>query len=78
MPLPNNFSPSDDGLDSEGGTRSTTPNTQSDATPTPEEKVINRNLIDTSDYVPMSPCIKITHKSEELNTSQEGVYMVMR
>ncbi|XP_051156622.1 uncharacterized protein LOC127278788 [Leptopilina boulardi] len=74
-----NGSPSDDGLDSEGGTRSATPNTQSDTTPTPEEiKVINPNLIDTSDYVPMSPCIKITHKSEELNTSQEGVYMVMR
>lgn len=67
---------SDDGLDSEGGTRS--------ATPTPEDKVSMASCmaltLDTSDYVPMSPRVKGSggRLRGENKTGQEEVYMVMR
>lgn len=50
-------STSDDGLDSEGCTRSDTPNTTSDeTTPSFEEKSnIGRAIEDESEYVAMSP-----------------------
>ncbi|XP_011495671.1 PREDICTED: uncharacterized protein LOC105360468 [Ceratosolen solmsi marchali] len=76
-----NGSISDDGLDSEGGTRSATPNTQEDTTPTPEEKVSvsNRILEDTSDYVPMSPRLQdIALHELQQQAQQENLYMVMR
>lgn len=79
-----NFSPlsvSDDGLDSEGGTRSASPSTQEDATPTPEDKMTGPNSIpvDLSDYVPMSPRLKDLALQElQRQTQQENMYMVMR
>lgn len=76
------FSISDDGLDSEGDTRSATPNTQDDSTPTPEEKITlaNQVLLDNSDYVPMSPRLKdiALHKQLQDESLQENVYMIMR
>ncbi|XP_011304224.1 uncharacterized protein [Fopius arisanus] len=66
-----NDSISDDGLDSEGGTRSTTP--------TPEERV-GAIAIEDSDYVPMSPRVKdiALQLQGEKRSPQEDVYMVMR
>ncbi|KAJ8681559.1 hypothetical protein QAD02_017351 [Eretmocerus hayati] len=74
-------SASDEGFDSEGGTRSATPNTISDATPTPEDKMSESSCIpvDTSEYVPMSPRPKdIALLELQKQTQQENMYMVMR
>ncbi|OXU26032.1 hypothetical protein TSAR_016089 [Trichomalopsis sarcophagae] len=78
-----NGSLSDDGLDSEGGTRSATPNTQDDSTPTPEDKAplpISRCVqVDNSDYVPMLPRLQdIALHELQQQTQQENMYMVMR
>ncbi|XP_012283916.1 uncharacterized protein LOC105701611 [Orussus abietinus] len=78
-----NGSISDDGLDSEGGTRSATPNTTEDTTPTPEEKAASMSQaihVDNSDYVPMSPRLKdiVPQKCCQQETQQEEIYMVMR
>ncbi|XP_015109947.1 uncharacterized protein LOC107036477 [Diachasma alloeum] len=65
---------SDDGLDSEGGTRS--------ATPTPEERVhaVAPLALGDSDYVPMSPRVKdiALQLQGEKRSAPEEVYMVMR
>ncbi|XP_012255367.1 uncharacterized protein LOC105685651 isoform X2 [Athalia rosae] len=75
-----NGSISDDGLDSEGGTRSATPSTQEDTTPTPtpEDKTItSQTPIDNSEYVPMSPRLKdLPYQAQ--NPAQEEFYMIMR
>lgn len=76
-----NGSLSDDGLDSEGGTRSATPCTQDDSSTTPEEKFSgNQEPIENSDYVPMSPRLKdiALHQLQKEKHTQEEVYMVMR
>ncbi|XP_015516790.1 uncharacterized protein [Neodiprion pinetum] len=75
-----NGSISDDGLDSEGGTRSATPSTQEDTTPTPtpEDKTnTNHTPIDNAEYVPMSPRLKDIMQQDQ-NPAQEDFYMIMR
>ncbi|KAK0175574.1 hypothetical protein PV327_009314 [Microctonus hyperodae] len=77
---------SDDGLDSEGGTRSATPNTQDETTSTPEEKLIlspaSAVLLEDSDYVPMSPRLRdialLKSKEQKAAVDAENIYMVMR
>ncbi|XP_058794161.1 uncharacterized protein LOC131665924 isoform X2 [Phymastichus coffea] len=76
-----NGSVSDDGLDSEGGTRSTSPSTQEDATPTPEDKISGPNSIpvDLSEYVTMSPRLQYLALQElQRQAQEEHMYMVMR
>ncbi|KAK2576933.1 hypothetical protein KPH14_005551 [Odynerus spinipes] len=74
-----NGSISEDGLDSEGDTRSVTPN---DMTPLSEDKMMHSQqlTIDNSEYVPMSPRPKMItpYHLEVQNSSQEEVYMVMQ
>ncbi|XP_035741143.1 uncharacterized protein LOC118449974 isoform X1 [Vespa mandarinia] len=74
-----NGSISEDGLDSEGDTRSVTPN---DITPLSEDKIIHSQqaIIDHSEYVPMSPRPKVitSYHLEVENSSQEEIYMVMQ
>ncbi|XP_046834079.1 uncharacterized protein LOC124430902 isoform X2 [Vespa crabro] len=74
-----NGSISEDGLDSEGDTRSVTPN---DITPLSEDKIIHSQqpIIDHSEYVPMSPRPKLitSYHLEVENSSQEEIYMVMQ
>lgn len=73
------YSISEDGLDSEGDTRSVTPN---DITPLSEDKIMHSQqaIIDHSEYVPMSPRPKVitSYHLEVQNSSQEEIYMVMQ
>ncbi|XP_043269565.1 uncharacterized protein [Venturia canescens] len=75
-----NESLSDDGLDSEGGTRSVTPCTQDERTPEDKVSPGTREIFENTDYVPMSPRLKdlaLQHLQTKKAT-QEEVYMVMR
>lgn len=77
------YSFSDDGLDTEGGTRSETPNARDDSTPTPEDKAplpVNRLVqIDTSEYVPMLPRLQdIALHELHQKIQRENMYIVMR
>ncbi|XP_014217275.1 uncharacterized protein LOC106645838 isoform X2 [Copidosoma floridanum] len=77
----------DDGLDSEGDTRSATPSMQDDSTPTPEDlknppsesedRMIGQ--IDQSEYVQMSPRPRdIAARELQQQVQLENMYMVMR
>ncbi|XP_043501692.1 uncharacterized protein LOC122523842 [Polistes fuscatus] len=74
-----NGSISEDGLDSEGDTRSVTPN---DITPLSEYKIMHpqQAIIDSSEYVPMSPRPKVinSYHLEVQHSSQDEIYMVMQ
>lgn len=74
-----NRSLSDDGLDSEGGTRSVTPCTQEERTPEDKVSPGHQEILENTDYVPMSPRLKdLAIQLQTNEPTQEGVYMVMR